>query len=59
MRKIKKEIMYKVRTIKPGQIFGHEEFIMRDDFNNPDIKREYRVTCTVHSEVIYAHKSDF
>jgi hypothetical protein len=30
-REVTKQILYKVRTILPGEIFGHEEFIREDD----------------------------
>ena len=59
MRKVKKQILYKVRTLLPGDIFGHEEFIKADDPMSPDIKREFRVMSVLHSEVIFAKKKDF
>ena len=59
MRTIKKQILYKVRTIVAGDIFGHEEFIRHNDPSDPSIKREYRVKSLVHSEIIYIKKADF
>lgn len=59
MRKVTKQILYRVRTLMPGDIFGHEEFIQHDDPQNPEIKREYRVTSLLHSEIIYMKKYEF
>ena len=50
---MKKEILYKVRTLVSGDIFGHEEFIMHDKQDDPTIKRWFRVKSLVHSELIY------
>ncbi len=43
----------------PGDIFGHEEFINHEDMLDHNIKREFRVKSLVHSEVIFAKKTDF
>jgi len=36
-REVKKQILYKVRTIIPGEIFGHEELIKEDDMYDHSI----------------------
>jgi len=59
VRKVKKEILYKVRALVPGDIFGYEEFIKEDDMESKDIKREFRVSSIVHSEVIYIKRHEF
>ena len=58
-REVKKQILYKVRTLRPGDIFGHEEFIKEDDMDNHSIRRIFKVKSIVHSEVIFAKKNDF
>ena len=58
-REVKKKILYRVRTLVPGDIFGHEEFIREDDMYDHNIRREFRVRSLLHSEVIYAKKNDF
>lgn len=59
MRTVKKQMLYRVRTIVAGEIFGHEEFIRHDDPTDPSIRREYRVKSLVHSEIMYIKKLDF
>lgn len=56
---MKKEILYKVRTLVPGDIFGHEEFIKHEDPEHGIITREFRVMSLVHSEIIYVKKHEF
>ena len=58
-REVKKQILYKVRTILPGEIFGHEEFIREDDMYDHSTQRIFKVKSILHSEVIYAKKNDF
>lgn len=58
-REVRKQILYKVRTIMPGEIFGHEELIKSDDMYDHNIVRVFKVKSIQHSEVIYAKKSDF
>lgn len=52
-------MLYRVRTIQAGEIFGHEEFIKQDDPTDPGVRREYRIKSLVHSEIIYIKKLDF
>ena len=56
---MKRQILYKVRTLLPGEIFGHEEIIRDEDPKNSSFKREFRVTSIVHSEIIFIKKNDF
>lgn len=48
-----------MRTLVPGDIFGHEELIKADDMYDHNIKREFRIKSITHSEIIYAKKQDF
>jgi hypothetical protein len=60
VRTVKKEILYRVRTLVPGDIFGHEEFIKLADPNQDQVvKREFRLMSLVHSEIIYVKKHEF
>ena len=52
-------MLYRVRTITAGEIFGHEEFIKQEDPTDPSVRREYRIKSLVHSEIIYIKKIDF
>jgi CRP-like cAMP-binding protein len=36
-REVKKKILYKVRTILPGEMFGHEELIKEEDMYDHSI----------------------
>ena len=58
-REVKKQILYKVRTILPGEMFGHEELIREEDMTDHNIQRVFKVKSVVHSEIIYAKKNDF
>ncbi|CDW75551.1 UNKNOWN [Stylonychia lemnae] len=63
----KKQILYKVKDIKPGDIFGHEEMIQereqkfssaRDLIQAP-VQRNCRVRALALSDLIYFNKNDF
>lgn len=58
-REVKKQILYKVRTIMPGELFGHEEFIRADEMDDHNIRRIFKVKSVVHSEIVFAKKGDF
>jgi CRP-like cAMP-binding protein len=47
-----RRLQYKLREIKSGTLFGHEELLL-------GIKRRCRVRCTTNCEVIYLNKDEF
>jgi len=49
---IRRKILYKVKEIKAGQIFGAEEMLL-------GLSRRCRITALSHCNVIYLNKQDF
>jgi CRP-like cAMP-binding protein len=50
--KTTRRLQYRLREIKSGTLFGHEELLL-------GIKRRCRVRCTTNCEVIYLNKDEF
>jgi hypothetical protein len=44
--------MYKIKEIKPGNVFGHDEMIL-------GLRRRCRVKALMMSNVIYLNKADY
>jgi len=50
--KTTKRLLYKMKELREGEIFGHEELLL-------GIKRRCRVRAITVSEIIYLNKSEF
>lgn len=50
--KTTRRLQYRLRELKAGTLFGHEELLL-------NIKRRCRVRCTTNCEVIYLNKEEF
>ncbi|CDW88204.1 UNKNOWN [Stylonychia lemnae] len=50
--KTKKRLLYRMKELKNGEIFGHDELLL-------DIKRRCRVRATTVCEIIYINKEEF